>query len=391
MKCKKWIATALVLCMCLSLAACGSGEPVYVQRVLDLLGSGMVTGGDRFAGMVVAENVIKIQKDGDKQVEELLVAEGDNVTQDQPLFTYDTDELQLTLDKQKLEQEQLNANIASFQDQIVELERQSKLASQKDQLRYTVEIQSMQVQLKEAQMNLESKKKDIEKSQQLLENTTVTSPVNGRVQSIADSSDSGNSTDAYMVIQQEGSFRVEGSLGEMQRGGLQEGARMKITSRTSPNQVWYGTVISVDYNNPSQGSGNGDFMIDGGSPLTQASRYPFYVELDNTDDLLLGQHVYMEVDTDGGSGLMIGGAFVCYDGDGGAYVWAERKGKLEKRSITLGEYHEISDAYAVVSGLKGDDYIAFPDESCKEGAPTTREAPVQSKPEEQPDLEGGVE
>lgn len=30
---------------------------------------------------------------------------------------------------------------------------------------------------------------------------------------------------------------------------------------------------------------------------TTASKYPFYVELDSTDGLILGQHVYLTLDT----------------------------------------------------------------------------------------------
>ena len=55
-------------------------------------------------------------------------------------------------------------------------------------------------------------------------------------------------------------------------------------------------------------------------------------------------------------------------------MWAEKKGKLEKRSITLGEHDETTDTYDVLDGLTLEDYIAFPDEQlCHNGAPTTHE------------------
>ena len=60
-----------------------------------------------------------------------------------------------------------------------------------------------------------------------------------------------------------------------------------------------------------------------------------------------------------------------------AYVWAEKRGKLEKRSVVLGEYNMMNDTFPVESGLSAEDYIAFPDpELCKEGAATTRTEPV---------------
>ena len=49
-------------------------------------------------------------------------------------------------------------------------------------------------------------------------------------------------------------------------------------------------------------------------------------------------------------------------------MWAQNsKGKLEKRSVTLGEYNTETDTYPVTDGLTAEDYIAFPDESLKAG------------------------
>ena len=36
--------------------------------------------------------------------------------------------------------------------------------------------------------------------------------------------------------------------------------------------------------------------MDGGSDVSTASKYPFYVTLDSSDGLLMGQHVYIEPD-----------------------------------------------------------------------------------------------
>ena len=43
------------------------------------------------------------------------------------------------------------------------------------------------------------------------------------------------------------------------------------------------------------------------------------------------------------------------------------KGKLEKRSVTLGEYNTETDTYPVTDGLTAEDYIAYPDDSLKAG------------------------
>ena len=154
---------------------------------------------------------------------------------------------------------------------------------------------------------------------------------------------------------------------------------MKIFSRTDANQVWYGTVTLVDYESASQGNSNDMYYGNAVDPMSASSKYPFYVELDSSEDMLLGQHVYLELDTGDGESeyLTVSSAFICYDDDGSTYVWAEKNGKLEKRTVTLGEYNFMMDTMEVLEGLTEEDYIAFPDgELCIPGAPTTHDQPV---------------
>lgn len=386
MKMKKWITSALLVCMLLSMAGCGSdATAVYVQSVETLANIGGIAPGDRFAGVVVSENVTEIQKDADKTIEELLVKAGDDVDEGQELFSYDTEELQLTLDKQRLELEQLNATIENYKEQITDLEKDRDRVGTADKLQYTIQIQSTQVDLKEAELNVKAKETEVKKSEDLLANATVVSPVKGRVQSISESgTDNYGNPVAYITIQQAGSYRVKGTLGELQRGGITEGSRMKLVSRTNEDVFWTGTVTLVDYENPSQGT-NYD-MYYGSSPdeMTSSSKYPFYVELDSTEGLILGQHVYMELEVGEGetSGPSISSAFFCFEEDGSAYVWAEAHGKLEKRTVTLGAFNDMLGTVEILEGLTQEDYIAFPDpELCQQGAPTTREAPAVEEEE----------
>ena len=389
MKMKKWICAGLALSLLL-LTGCGADEnAVYVQSVETLSGIGAIAPGDRFPGMVVSENVTEVDKDGEKSIDELLVKEGDDVVEGQALFSYDMDQLQLTLDKQKLELEQLLATIENYKQQIEDLKKDEARAWGSDKLQYTIQIQSMEVDLKEAELNLKAKEEEVARSEALMQNTTVTSPVTGRVTAINEGGyDNYGNPLPYITIQQAGSFRIKGTLGELQRGGIMEGSRMRIVSRTDENAFWLGTVTLVDYESPSQG--NDYDMYYGGmvDSMSSSSKYPFYVELDSSDGLILGQHVYLELDTGEETetaGPAISAAFICYDEDGSTYVWAENSGKLEKRTVVLGEYNFMMDTVEILEGLTMEDYIAFPDmELCVEGAPTTREEPVLS------DEEGGV-
>ena len=386
MKMRKVISIALALSLLLVFSGCGSkGGGVYVQSVKTLAGYGGIAPGDRFGGIVVSENVAEIRKDGDKTIGELFVREGDDVTEGQELFTYDTDQLQLNLDKQKLELEQLLISIESYGEQIADLEKTRDRVYESQKLQYTIQIQSLQVDLKEAELKLKAKETEVAQSENILQNATVFAPVSGRVQSISENgTDNYGNPLPYISIQQSGSYRIKGVLGELQRGGIMEGDRIRITSRTDDTIFWLGTVSLVDYESPYQGSPNDMYYGTQSDEMTSSSRYPFYVELDNTEGLLLGQHVYMEKYVEGEvpAGITVGSAFICYAEDGSNYVWAENGGKLEMRTVVLGEYNMMLDAFEVLEGLTEDDYIAFPDpELCQPGAATTHDAPAPEETE----------
>lgn len=377
MKGRRIFALLLSGCLLSGLAGCGSkADAVFVQSVDSLMQMGGIAPGDHFAGLVVSEKTTEIKKDKDKSVEELAVREGDDVKQGQKLFTYDTEQLQLALEKQKLEQEQMIASIASYTEQIAELEETMRYATPREKLQYTIQIQTNQVDLMETQIKLKNKEDEVAKSEELLKNATVSSPVNGRVTSINESSMDNEGKEApYITIQQTGAYRVKGMLNELQRGGLMEGDRVKMESRVDPSATWTGTVTLVDYESPVQGTSGPSYMET--DEMSSSSRYPFYVALDSIDGILMGQHLYTSLDTgesEDTSGVKLGSSFILFDDNQNPYVWAENsRGKLEKRMLTLGEYDPMRDVYAVLSGLTADDYVAFPDEEhCHAGVPATR-------------------
>ncbi|MBQ4321039.1 MAG: efflux RND transporter periplasmic adaptor subunit [Oscillospiraceae bacterium] len=379
---RRWTALLLAALVLLSLAGCGDSTAVYVQSVEALSDLGGIAPGDRFAGVVVSEHVAEVKKDGDKTIAELYVREGDDVTEGQLLFSYDTAELQLSLDRLILEQSQLEAAIANYTEQIADLEEDLLYAYAGDELEYTVQIQTLQVDLQEAELNLAAKKTEVEQAQALLANADVVSPVTGRVQAIDDDGmDAYGNPAAYITIQKSGAYRVKGTIGELQRGGIIEGTRIRVISRTDEALCWYGTVTLVDYENPSQGNEYAMYYGMEADEMTSSSKYPFYVELEDTEGLILGQHVYLEVDTgEEAAGLKLNAAFVCFDEDGSAYVWAEKRAKLEKRGVTVGEYDFMNDTYPILEGLTEEDFIAFPDEElCHEGAPTTHTEAAESE------------
>lgn len=382
---KKWMCLCLTLVLCLSMAACGAEEnAVFVQKVSDLVDMGGIAPGDKFPGIVVSENTTEIQKDAEMVVEELLVREGDDVKTGQKLFVYDTQQLQLNLDKQRLELEQLEASIENYEAQIEELEDERSEADESDRLEYTIQIQTLELDLKEAGINLKAKQTAVAQSENMLANTVVTSPVDGRIQSVSENGmDNYGNPLPYITIQQTGAYRVKGTIGELQRGAIMEGTRLEVRSRTD-DSFWTGTVTLVDYESPSQGDPNAMYYGVATDEMGNSSKYPFYVELDTTDGLILGQHVYLQLENQNEEsvGLSISSAFIAYDEIGNPYVWAENSGKLEKRPVGLGQYNMMNDTFEIFSGITEADYIAFPDpEVCVPGAATTRTAPAPESAE----------
>ena len=204
----------------------------------------------------------------------------------------------------------------------------------------------------------------------------------------------------FMTIVETAGFRVKGYVNESNAAALSDGTQVLIRSRVG-SDVWKGSVTSIDWKNPV--SGGNQSTMDGGSDVSTASKYPFYVTLDSSDGLLMGQHVYIEPDHGQGQkqeGIHLP-AYYINDADTSPWVWAQDKnGKLEKRSLTLGTYEEDLATYPVESGLAAEDYIAFPDETLAVGMTcvpydqSTFEPDGSKTPDgsiDQPAMDGGLD
>lgn len=373
---KKLVLIAMVLALMLSVCACGSDEGgVSVQRADQLAAAGQA--GDRYAGMVVSENVVQIQKDSTKTIEELYVEVGQEVKAGDKLFSYDSDALELDLEKAQLEVEKMTGEQSDYAEQLEKLEKQlSRTSSDSTKVRLTLEINTLKTTQMENDYNIAAKEQEIEKLQNMLQNIDITTPVDGTIRQIDEEGQSG----AYITVQQSGAYRIQGNINEMSMGaGLMVGSRVKIYSRVS-DETWMGTVSSIDTENPNQD--NSDYYYYGYSDeMTTTTTYPFYVELDSVVGLLLGQHVYMEVVAEEQSmpGLWIPENYlteITTDEETfemSAKVWvAGSNGKLTQRDVTLGMYDGMTGCYEILSGLAAEDYVADPlAAGCESGASVT--------------------
>ena len=382
MKAKR--VAAYVLAVVLMLTGCSgntSEAQASVQSVAMLTGA-EISGANQYNGVAEARGTVKVQKDANKAVKECYVEAGDQVEEGQRLFSYDTDALELTVSSAELEVEQLRNTITNYQTQITSLEREKKSASSADKLSYTLQIQEAELNKSETEYNLKQKEAELTKLKDSIEETDVFSTVDGVVQSVQKDNASGGTDlsggaeggDAYITIMETGTYRIRGTAGEESIRGITEGMEMTAYSRQDGEKRWHGVVESINTGSAeNQNSSNNGNYYDG-SNGEGSSKYVFYVALDSSDGLLIGQHVYLKPgngDQDDNA-LRLSAGYLVMENDQ-ASVWAANgRDKLEKRSVTLGEYNEETDEYVIASGLSLQDYIAFPDESLHEGMDVVR-------------------
>lgn len=355
--------------------AVGSGGGADGENVLYADSVGMLTGTglgtqNRFSGVVEAQDTLKISQTSGQTVKEIFVEKGQSVEVGTPLFQYDTDEISMNLEQANLELERISNSISSLNSQISQLNTEKASAPASEQLSYTTQIQSLQTNIKQEEYNYKVKQTEIERIKKSLESSTVTSTISGVVQEINENPGYDNYTgeqQPFMSILATGKYRIKGTISEQNIGNLIPGMQVIVHSRVDDSIVWSGVVDSIDTEKPESSSQS---MYYGGDSSMQATKYPFYVTLDSSDGLMLGQHVYIEPNLgqdseDNGMWLMSG---YIVDPEKNAYVWAVGKNdKLEKREIKLGEYDAEMDTYEILEGLKSTDYIVWPSEDCKKG------------------------
>ena len=364
-------------------------ELVYATKISDLNGGYDLTE-SRYMGTVESQEVKGVNRDSDKKVKELYVKEEDEVKAGDVLFEYDTESMELQLRQLELELTSINNNIATLNQQIASLTAEKAAAPAEEQLSYSAQIQNLQAQVNQANYDASAKQLEIDRQKLSMENTKVVAPMDGIIKTINEnnstsSSDNNsnydnnnnnnnNSSDstsnAYITIMAKGDYRIKATASELTVRSMSEGQSMIVRSRVD-DSTWTGTVTKIDLEHPDNGNNDGYYM---GSSGTTATKYPFYISLDSTDGLMLGQHVYVEADYGQGDvkeGLWLDEYYIMQEDDG-AYVWAENaKGYIEKRKIELGEYDENMMRYQILSGLTEDDYIAYPEERVKEGMKVT--------------------
>ena len=384
---KRLFAGAMSLALLLGgLTGCGNKLPaVYVQSVAQIMGYGTMGGSNACAGVVVAQKEVKVERDENRKIAELKVEVEQTVSEGEVLFVYDTDEIQLTIDKAKLEIEQMKNTVKDYTEQITQLEKEKKSAPESEKLSYTVHIQSLEADKKEMEYNITVKERELADLQGNGGSGAVTAPISGKINAINENGGYDNMTGQplpYITMIESGAYRVKGKVNELNLNEFYAGLPVTIRSRADETMTWTGTITQVD---TAPETNNNDGMFGASDEMTSTSSYPFYVELDTVDGLLLGQHVFIEpgngepVQTEG---ISLFADYVLGSEEEGYYVWAANAdNEIEKRAVTVASFDEMLYCYVITEGLTAEDRIAFPDESIQEGAPVTDTMPTPADPE----------
>lgn len=377
----------------------GSGDTVvYVSKVSVITGA-ETAATNRFAGVVEPQETVNVKIESGRKVKEVQVKTGEEVKKGQLLFEYDLSSIEDDLKQAQLDLDRLKNEQISLTEQISTLEAEKKKAKAEDQLSYTIEIETNKMNLKKNEYSQKSKQSEIDKLQSATQNTEVRSEIDGVIQKIdtskmtsddgdsvddssamdsTSSSDSSSDSSAFITILSTGAYRVKGKVNEQNRDSIVPGEAVIIRSRVDSSKTWKGTMGSIDVNNGTSDDSSNDMYFGMSSTSsddqTTSTSYPFYVELDSSENLMLGQHVYIERDIgqdDQKDGLWLSDYYILDTDTNEPYVWAANdKDRLEKRYVTLGKHDDDLGEYEIVDGLTKKDAIAFPTEALEEGEKT---------------------
>ena len=346
------IVIAVVFFVIRNIGGTSEGK-AYVESVREITGLGTAGGANnRYTGTVDAEKSWKITLQSDLSVEKRYVNVGDQVKKGDKLFKYNTQELKLSKEKKELEQETLQNEITQLTKDIKSYQSDLKSASASEKIQLQTQILTAQTTIKKDQYTIKS-------------------------------NDGSSDDSSYMTILAVGNYRIKGTVSETNVWSLNEGDPVIVRSRVDNSQTWKGTISSIktdttaDDTSDSSSDYSDGYTDDESSTGETASKYNFYVKLDNDKDLMMGQHVLIEQDNgqdEQKEGMWLPSAYIKKNNNK-YYVWLDSHNKLKLHEIQVGEYDENLDEYEVKSGLKTSDYIACDDSTLKEGMKVTKVSP----------------
>lgn len=321
------------------------GEVAYGTKVSSVNYASNASSVNRFSGVVESQQTVDFKKNNNREIEEIYVKVGDTVKKDAPLFRYDVRSSQNSIAEAYLDIEGLNSEL--------EIYRASNTTEN-------------QIYARQTEIAIQKKQAEIAGYQQEIDNADVLSTLSGIVKEINEEGVNSEGMEAPIVtIMEIGEYRVKGKIDEQLFGMINVGDEVLVRSRVDESLSWKGKVSKIE-TEPQKQEEN---YYGGNEGVEKASSYPFYVSLDNTEGLMLGQHVFIEpsYETDINlTGIWLTSDYVVEE-DGTYYVYVAENNKLVKREIRVGEINEELYITEITAGLEDDDLIIWPEEGLVEG------------------------
>ena len=206
---------------------------------------------------------------------------------------------------------------------------------------------------------------ELEKAQDVLNQTVIVSDVNGTVVEVADSVDPASKESQTLVhVTSEGQFEIQGTLTEYDMPNISVGQKVKIRSKVYPDQTWTGKVNYIS-NYPKQNASQ-SANASGNSGQT-SSQYEYKVQLTSPiGKLKQGFNVSLEVTKDEDALLVPVTAVTKKGSDNYVWVYDEDSQKIKQVKVKLG--NADAKQQEIASGLKeGQKVITKADKSFKDG------------------------
>jgi len=292
---KKLLITLSVILLLIIIALVVRGllkKKAATNSAIDFGDDSVIATSNYYPGIIEPEQKYDIKLDSERTIESINVKVGDKVTTGQTLFTYQSKDYSLQIQQAKLEIEGLNASIKNTQDQIAALNQEKVSASTEMKLQYESQIQDLNAELKQSELQKQTKTAEIDSLNKKVASSQVTSPIDGTVSSVNSTTDGSG---AFITLLSSGSFRIKANIDELNISSIQEG--MKVTIKTRVNDKTYsGKITKIETKSTATENQNQEYGDSENNNSNAASKYYFYVSIDNPEGLLIGQHVYVEPD-----------------------------------------------------------------------------------------------
>jgi len=337
-------------------------------------------------GKIVPESEQKLYWESEKgEIIEFKVEENQIVSAGDPLFVYDSSNIDTEYNKVVRERDLLKSRgkteqkqIADFNNRIADAKK--KLDSQNNDLENVVtedDVNQLTNEKIQLEIQYESTKAEIDSIQEQInekikqkKEMTVVSKMDGIVVKVnrnIEKNEAGTNEPVVHVISNS-PYKVIGSMSEFDTVKIQKDQEVIIRPKVYKDREWKGVVESVSHFPEDTGDGSMGEMYNGGGSVTM---YPFKVAItDDTSELRQGFHVSLEIKVSGQEKSLVVPHMALIQEEGINIVYTLVDGKLERREVDTGAMNE--EFIEIKQGITLDELVVItPNDGMYDGMEVT--------------------